>query len=229
MKKLNYIIAASQNMYNDLGSELSKLTSARFYTVNTMQELEALDLINLQPRYIFFPHWSWVIPEQIYIAQECVIFHMTDLPFGRGGSPMQNLISRKIYDTKITALRCSKELDAGPVYLKEPLGLYGNAEEILLRAKDIIKNMINTLIVSNPIPVPQEGEPTYFKRRKQFESELKDENDLMALYDKIRMLDGAGYPPSFIDFKNFRFEFSRASLKSESIMADVRITQIKKT
>jgi len=28
---------------------------------------------------------------------------MTDLPFGRGGSPFQNLIARGIYDTKIIA------------------------------------------------------------------------------------------------------------------------------
>jgi methionyl-tRNA formyltransferase len=44
---------------------------------------------------------------------------MTDLPFGRGGSPLQNLISRKIYNTKLSAIRVVKELDAGPVFLKK--------------------------------------------------------------------------------------------------------------
>ncbi len=46
----------------------------------------------------------------------CVVFHMTDLPFGRGGSPLQNLISRGIYKTKISAIKVVKEIDAGPIY-----------------------------------------------------------------------------------------------------------------
>jgi methionyl-tRNA formyltransferase len=68
------------------------------------------------PRYVFFAHWSWKIPRAVYEAHECVIFHMTDVPFGRGGSPLQNLISRGIYETKLSALRCVEEMDAGPVY-----------------------------------------------------------------------------------------------------------------
>ncbi|MFA5260471.1 MAG: methionyl-tRNA formyltransferase, partial [Candidatus Omnitrophota bacterium] len=46
------------------------------------------------PDLIFFPHWSWKIPRDIYAAYPCVAFHMTDLPYGRGGSPLQNLIMR---------------------------------------------------------------------------------------------------------------------------------------
>jgi methionyl-tRNA formyltransferase len=54
-------------------------------------------LAALDPRYVFFPHWSHRIDSAIFERFECVIFHMTDLPFGRGGSPLQNLIARGIY------------------------------------------------------------------------------------------------------------------------------------
>lgn len=73
------------------------------------------------PRYIFFPHWSWIIPKNIFDNFECIIFHMTDVPFGRGGSPLQNLISRGVYKTKISAIKAMEELDAGPVILKSLL------------------------------------------------------------------------------------------------------------
>ena len=44
------------------------------------------------------------------------------------------------------------------------------------------------------------------------------------VYDYIRMLDAEGYPKAFIENEYFRFEFSRATLKSDnSIIADVRI------
>ncbi len=38
--------------------------------------------MELKPRYVFFPHWSHIIPQDIYENFECVIFHMTDFPFG---------------------------------------------------------------------------------------------------------------------------------------------------
>ena len=68
---------------------------------------------------------------------------MTDLPFGRGGSPLQNLVERGIYETKVSAIRCCKELDGGDVYMKKPLSLWGTAEEIYLRAAELTKEMMN--------------------------------------------------------------------------------------
>jgi len=38
---------------------------------------------------------------------------MTDLSYGRGGSPLQNLIVRGYKDTMISALWIEKELDSG--------------------------------------------------------------------------------------------------------------------
>ena len=35
-------------------------------------------LDEIAPRYVFFPHWSWMIPREIYSAYECVVFHMAE-------------------------------------------------------------------------------------------------------------------------------------------------------
>ena len=64
---------------------------------------------------------------------------MSDLPYGRGGSPLQNLIIREHRKTMISAIQCVKEIDAGPVYLKKPLSLEGSAEEIFICANHIIE------------------------------------------------------------------------------------------
>ena len=63
-----------------------------FMMVNSKEELTVSLLEEFKPKYIFFPHWSWIIPEEIYNNYNCVVFHSTDLPFGRGGSPLQTLI-----------------------------------------------------------------------------------------------------------------------------------------
>ncbi|MFW5887041.1 MAG: formyltransferase family protein, partial [Bacteroidota bacterium] len=121
-------------------------STSDYYFINEKEELTIDTLKKAQPKFIFFPHWSYIIPSEIFENFNCIVFHMTDLPFGRGGSPLQNLISRGIHETKISAIKVVKELDAGPVYLKKDLSLYGTAEEIYLRAGDIIIRMIEEII-----------------------------------------------------------------------------------
>jgi methionyl-tRNA formyltransferase len=130
---------------------------------------------------------------------------MTDLPFGRGGSPLQNLIARGIYKTKVSALKCSKELDAGPIYLKKDLLLRGSAHEILEKCSKVIFSMIQEIIIQKPEPKEQTGEVTVFKRRTPAESNLESLEDMIKIYDYIRMLDAEGYPPAFLETSSFIF------------------------
>ena len=48
------------------------------------------------PEYIFFIHWSWKVEKEIYENFKCIVFHTAPLPYGRGGSPIQNLILRAL-------------------------------------------------------------------------------------------------------------------------------------
>ncbi len=183
-------------------------------------------LERVKPRYVFFLHWSWKVPPEIVNNYECVCFHMTDVPYGRGGSPLQNLVVRGHRRTKLTALRMVEDLDAGPVYLKEDLCLEGNAEEIYIRASYLSAQMIRRIIEEQLVPQPQEGEPVVFKRRKPQQSRIPFLSELRALHDFIRMLDAEGYPKAFLKHAGFRFEFSRAALYDGRIVADVIISLI---
>jgi methionyl-tRNA formyltransferase len=153
---------------------------------------------------------------------------MADVPYGRGGSPLQNLIERGHRKTKLTALRMIEDFDAGPVYLKEPLNLEGNAEEIYIRAGYLSAQMIKRIIHSNIEPKPQIGEPVKFPRRKPEQSRVEKYNSLHDLHDFMRMLDAEGYPRAFIEHKGFRYEFSRAAIYDGRIIADVSIRQLEK-
>jgi len=221
------IIASNKKWYAGLPELLSAHTGHQFVYIERKEELSAECLERIKPRYVFLPHWSYLVPENVYENYECIIFHMTDVPFGRGGSPLQNLISRGIYETKISALRCVKELDAGPVYLKRPLNLYGSAEEIYLRASEIIEDMICQIIKEQPVPVEQTGETTCFSRRKPEQSDIAELTTLKQIFDYIRMLDADGYPRAFLETEHFRFEFERASFKKGQVIADVKITERK--
>lgn len=196
------------------------------YLISEKEKLTYAKLQKLNPRYIFFPHWSWVITPQIYENFECVIFHETDLPFGRGGSPLQNLIVRGIYRTKISAIRAVKEVDAGSIYLKRSLDLSsGSARVIFERVSVVVFSMIDKILADNPKPKPQRGKVVIFKRRKPEMSRVPANLTSRKLYDFIRMLDAEGYPRAFIEHNGYRLEFCNVRLNKDSIEADVLINK----
>lgn len=217
------IVAAAHPWYRDIPTRLAALTGEEFLLMTRPEELTPEALAAISPEYIFFPHWSHLLAREIYEQYECVMFHMTDLPFGRGGSPLQNLVARGIYDTKISAFRCADGVDTGPIYLKRPFSLHGNAEDIYIRAAAVMTEMAAWIVAHRPGPVPQEGEPVTFPRRRPADGDIAPLAELRQVYDYIRMLDADGYPPAFLETANFRLEFRRAALKQDGIHADVII------
>lgn len=223
------IIIASPHSRND---SVEKTVCKIFPEFNILRvrdpaNLVSNDLEKISPDWIFFPHWSWIIPKSVYEKYTCVIFHMTDVPYGRGGSPLQNLIIKGHKSTYLSALLCEKELDAGPVYLKKFLSLEGTAEEILSRASTLIPEMIKEIVLNNTPPVPQIGPITKFTRRGPEDGDLSALNKPVNIYDYIRMLDGAGYPPAYIESGSLIIEFSKAKLVNDTVEA-VAVIKVKK-
>ena len=205
---------------------LQKNPDFRVSLIQEESELNERRLEYLNPDWIFFPHWSKIIPSRILEKYKCVIFHMTDLPYGRGGSPLQNLIVRGHKTTKLSAIKCAEELDAGDIYLQCDLSLQGTAEEIYSRASLLMEDMVYEIITKNINPVRQSGEIVKFKRRKACESNIIDLTDVEPVFDHVRMLDAEGYPRAFIESEHLYFEFSNADLKSDDeLIAEVRITK----
>ena len=99
----NFIIASSKPWHHAEFENISRRQLGAWFYVSCSAELEAC-LKKITPRYIFFLHWDWRVPDVIWQQHECVCFHMTDVPYGRGGSPLQNLILEGRGETKVTAL-----------------------------------------------------------------------------------------------------------------------------
>lgn len=224
MSEQTYIVATPQPWHLAELARVRRSFPGHWLLVTTTADLEAA-LASVSPRYIFFPHWSHLVPEPIVERFECVCFHMTDLPYGRGGSPLQNLIERGHRETQLSALRMVKELDAGPIYGKRPLTLEGSAEEIFERTAALIGDMIAWIVQEEPAAVPQEGEPTIFTRRTPSQSRIPPGASPEKLYDHIRMLDAPGYPKAFLDHEQWRVEFERAELKGDVVEARARFTR----
>ena len=228
LPKRPLLLLSSRPWNIGLATRLQDQLARPVHTIASPAALSPEAVEAIDPEWNFVPHWSQLIPESIWGHWPTVIFHMTNLPYGRGGSPLQNLIQRGHSSTILTALCCSAGLDAGDIYLKQPLSLHGSAEEIFLRADGLIEQMIERIVRESPAATPQQGEPVLFIRRKPAQSNLAScpEDDLCAWYDQIRMLDAEGYPHAFLEIQGMRLEFRRVNRRSDGLHADVRIPRL---
>lgn len=219
-----YVLLTNKKWHDSLFNELSSREFEHWIRISDYNDFNRLKLNKISPSKIFIPHWSYIISEDIYLNFECVLFHMTDLPFGRGGSPLQNLILNNFKTTKITAIKVDKGIDTGPIYLKKDLDLSGTAQEIFIRSVPIIKDLIIEIIDHKIEPANQMGEPILFKRRKPEDGNLNYTTSFQQIYDYIRMLDCEGYPNAFIEYNGYKLEFSSANMLNDNeIIANVRI------
>ena len=203
----NFIIASTGEWNKELFKSKYLHFKKRFKYVENPKELQTI-LKSYKPKYIFFIHWRWIVPKNITIKYECVCFHMTDLPYGRGGSPLQNLILRKNKDTKLSAIKMNTKIDAGPIYYKRTLSLNGSAGQIYLRCSKLCLKLIEKIIKYNPSPVEQKGKIVKFKRRQPNQSKVPKNANLIDIYDYIRMLDAPGYPKAYINIGKNKVELS---------------------
>jgi methionyl-tRNA formyltransferase len=219
----NYIIASIKNWNINAFAARRAQLPGRWLIITDPLDL-TIDLIRTNaPRYIFFMHWSSIVPKEILEVVECVCFHMTDVPYGRGGSPLQNLIASGHTETKLTALQMTKDIDAGPVYGKLSLSLQGSAADIFNRCAELGLELIEHIVREEPKPTEQVGEPFLFHRRTPEQSMIPTKGELVEIYDHIRMLDAETYPPAFINHGRFRITFSGARLDKTSIIATAHI------
>ena len=222
----NFLLLTDKEWHDILFQKLKQRKNENWSRIKKKDKLNFTFLNKFKPDKIFIPHWSYIIPENIWNKYECIVFHMTDLPYGRGGSPLQNLIVNGHKKTKISALKVIKGVDTGPVYLKKKLDLNGTAKEIFLKSSEVIYKMIVEIINDKLIPIPQTGEVKTFRRRTPEQSDISHLSELDNIFDHIRMLDCDGYPKAYIEINGIRYEFDNVKYNINSLEANVTIKPI---
>lgn len=130
-----------------------------------------------------------------------IVVHASDLPNGRGFSPIQHIIRLGNDNIMLTLFEAEDSIDAGPYYFKSELKFKGN--ELLDEIRDIIgKHIIELCVdyvrnVDNCLAQEQKGAPTYFPRLTQADDELNVNKTLYELMSQLRASDFERYCPYF--------------------------------
>ncbi|WP_335904147.1 methionyl-tRNA formyltransferase [Shewanella algae] len=137
-----------------------------------------------------------------------IVIHASDLPAGKGFSPLQWQIRNGFDSIILTLFEAVKDVDAGEVYIKEKLEFEGNELLPELRKKmalKIIDMCVNFIVNFKKIKsFPQVGKETFFRRLDVSDDELDPAKTINELMDQLRSADFEKYPPYFY-FKGRKF------------------------
>ena len=192
--------------------------------IRDRKELTYKKVLQIKPDFIMFPHWSYIVPKKIVNNFNCICFHSSPLPYGRGGSPIQNMIKRGHQNTEVCSLLMEEGLDTGPIYLRSKVKLSGSLNEILLRIYEAIASQIKIIKYKNIVPKIQTGKEYIFKRLNSKDNQVNFKDSIEKIYDQIRMLDSSIYPNAFLGSGNYFIDFKNASFRDRgSLVAEVVI------
>ena len=136
-------------------------------------------------------------------CRHTLVVHESDLPRGRGWSPLTWQVLEGAERIPVTLLEAVAEVDAGPIYLQEWFDLEGHelVDELRARQADSTRRLCRRFVDEFPEPVEnareQTGEPSWYPRRGPADSALDPEQSLAAQFDLLRVVDNERYPAWF--------------------------------
>lgn len=212
----------SDCLYKKLSTSSDEITWLRVSNKDEIPFIKELD-----PDWVFFFHWSHIVSKEIWSSHKCVVLHTSNLPKGRGGSPIQNQIMEGVIGSRVNAIEMTDQVDSGGVYCSSEITLQGSLRDIWMTIGSQSFELIQKCIKENLTPTPQDIESSVPVYRRRKTSNLILDCDIASVYDQIRMLDGEGYLSSNIKIGNFIIEFSRAGFDNRGdLICDARFRKI---
>lgn len=161
-----------------------------------------------------------IIPDNILKrSTHNIIVHESDLPKGRGWSPLTWQILEGKNEIITTIFEASKSVDEGLFYYKDSIKLNGYEliNEIRDKQFEITTKLIERFINNFPYNVPykQVGNPTYYKRRRPNDSEVSYNSRISDIFNNFRIADNIRYPIYFVH-GGFKYIINIQKEKDES-------------
>lgn len=147
---------------------------------------------------MFALHYPALISENLFdLHKSNIVIHGGDLPRGRGRSPIHWQVEEGCNEIPLTLFEMGDGADNGPIYFKHTMKLNGSEllPEIRRKVLKAELDMIDIFLSKWPMtPKEQEGEPSYYKKRKRKNQELDPNKTIAEQFDKMRVADNERYP-----------------------------------
>ena len=137
-----------------------------------------------------------------------IVVHASDLPRGRGFSPLVWQVLEGINTIPVTMITMAEAADAGDILMQRFLEFGGHElnDEMRDAMGAMIVDMCFDVAVAErpPVKTPQKGEPSWYPRRRPDDSRLDVEKPLIDQFPLLRVVDNENYP-AYFDLDGHRY------------------------
>lgn len=157
----------------------------------------------------FFLSCTRITPISILSRNEWnLVVHASDLPKGRGFSPLVWQILEGVNEIPVTMILMAEEVDAGDIVMQRQLKFQGHELNKEMRAK-LGQSIVEMCVDFVKIPTPparriQAGAPSWYRRRHPQDSRIDPLKTIDSQFELFRVVDNDSYP-AFFDYRGHRF------------------------
>lgn len=139
-----------------------------------------------------------------------LVIHESDLPAGRGWSPLAWQILEGKNEITVSLLEAENSVDSGAVWKKELLTFQGHelSDEINEIRWAAVSRLMDYAVehFDDARPQPQSGTPTYYRRRTLEDSRIDPALSIAQQFDLLRICEPRF--PAFFDLRGHRYEIT---------------------
>ena len=170
---------------------------------------------------LMLSYYKIIPPKYLNITKYNLVVHESNLPKGRGFSPLYHQIIEGKTLITFSIFECLKEMDSGKIYLKKkfyfsPTLIYNEIKERQLDSALILFDMFIKKIKNkkNYIKsIDQKEKPSYFKKFKSTASKIDITKTIKSQINIMRTRDNNNFP-SYFYYKKRKFIIKLYSDKS---------------
>lgn len=137
-----------------------------------------------------------------------IVVHASALPAGRGFSPIVWQVLEGKNRIPISMILAADEADSGDILMRDELALDGTELNDEIRkglGGKIVRMCLAYLDAPEPSAgTPQEGDPSWYARRRSEDSRLDPERTIAEQFNLLRVVDNDRYP-AFFDYRGRRY------------------------
>tara|TARA_B110000438_G_C15819232_1_gene653495 strand:- start:2821 stop:3456 length:636 start_codon:yes stop_codon:yes gene_type:complete len=180
----------------DLKSKVQNQHGTECLVFTNSNEIKSCDIV-------FVLGYLKIIPLEILkLNKYNMVIHESDLPNGKGSSPMAWQILDGEKEITFTLFNADGNVDSGDIFLKKKLILDGRElyEEWRRKQAYLSEEMVLEVIQSFPNlnGYPQDKEGSFYRKRNHFDDELDVNKPFKDSIDKLRICDPNNFPSWFI-------------------------------
>jgi methionyl-tRNA formyltransferase len=173
--------------------------------VTKAQEIRGADLV------FFLSFWSLANCEVLDRATHSLVVHASDLPRGKGWSPLTWQILAGENRIPVRLFEAEPAVDAGDIHGSMDILFEGHEllYELRLRLLDATFELCSDFVKHYPACIPlrkkQSGDESFYTRRTSEDSRLDPDSTLAAQFNLLRTVDNDSYP-AFFDYAGHTYE-----------------------